>query len=63
MVAHDVEEYSYEEIEQLTGMCVNNIRVALSRARRSVREMYTKMNELVFATMITKRFPPLVPEV
>lgn len=40
----DVEEYSYEEMEQLTGMCVNNIRVALSRARRSVREMYTKIN-------------------
>ena len=40
----DVEEYSYEEIEQLTGLCVNNIRVALSRARRSVREMYTKVN-------------------
>lgn len=40
----DVEEYSYEEIEQLTGMCVNNIRVTLSRARRSVREMYTKIN-------------------
>ena len=40
----DVEEYSYEEIEQITGLCVNNIRVALSRARRSVREMYTKIN-------------------
>ena len=40
----DVEEYSYEEIEQMTGMCINNIRVTLSRARRGVREMYTKIN-------------------
>lgn len=40
----DVEEYSYEEIEQITGMYINNIRVTLSRARRSVREMYTKIN-------------------
>ncbi|MEQ9441990.1 MAG: RNA polymerase sigma factor [Cyclobacteriaceae bacterium] len=40
----DVEEYSYEEIEQITGMCINNIRVTLSRARRSVRELYTKIN-------------------
>jgi len=40
----DVEEYSYEEIEQVTGMYINNIRVTLSRARRSVREMYTKLN-------------------
>lgn len=36
----DDEEYSYEEIEQVTGLSVNNIRVTLSRARRSVREMY-----------------------
>ncbi|MEO0333647.1 MAG: sigma-70 family RNA polymerase sigma factor, partial [Bacteroidota bacterium] len=40
----DVEEYSYEEIEQVTGLSVNNIRVTLSRARRSVREMYTKIS-------------------
>lgn len=40
----DVEEYSYEEIEQVTGLSINNIRVTLSRARRSVREMYTKVN-------------------
>lgn len=40
----DIEEYSYEEIEQITGLYVNNIRVTLSRARRSVREMYTKIN-------------------
>ena len=40
----DVEEYSYEEIEQATGMRINNIRVTLSRARQNLREMYLKVN-------------------
>ncbi len=40
----EVEEYSYEEIEQVTGMNVNNIRVTLSRARKQVRENYLKIN-------------------
>jgi RNA polymerase sigma factor (sigma-70 family) len=38
----DVEEYSYEEIEEMTGILVNNIRVILSRARKTVRENYLK---------------------
>ncbi len=41
----EVEEYSYEEIEQVTGMSINNIRVILSRARKQVRENYLKVNE------------------
>jgi RNA polymerase sigma-70 factor (ECF subfamily) len=40
----EVEEYSYEEIEQVTGMSINNIRVILSRARKQVRESYLKIN-------------------
>lgn len=44
MHLRDVEEYSYEEIEKITGLCINNIRVTLSRARKSIREMYTKVN-------------------
>ncbi len=40
----EVEEYSYEEIEQVTGMSINNIRVILSRARKQVRENYVKIN-------------------
>ncbi len=40
----EVEEYSYQEIEQVTGMSVNNIRVILSRARKQVRENYLKIN-------------------
>ncbi|PLK45910.1 RNA polymerase sigma factor [Emticicia sp. TH156] len=40
----DVEEYSFEDIEQVTGLTVNNIRVILSRARKSVRDSYLKVN-------------------
>ncbi|MBA9076155.1 MULTISPECIES: RNA polymerase sigma factor [Rufibacter] len=39
----DVEGYSYEEVEQVTGMNVNAIRVALSRARKSVRDGLLKL--------------------
>ncbi|MBA4853865.1 RNA polymerase sigma factor [Emticicia sp. BO119] len=43
----DVEEYSFEEIEQITGQTINNIRVILSRARKSVRDSYLKTNNYV----------------
>ncbi|MFC6996343.1 RNA polymerase sigma factor [Rufibacter roseus] len=39
----DVEGYSYEEIEQVTGIQVNALRVTLSRARKSVRDGLLKM--------------------
>jgi RNA polymerase sigma-70 factor (ECF subfamily) len=38
----DVEQYEYEEISDMTGLAVNNIRVNLSRARKAVREEYLK---------------------
>lgn len=38
----DIEQYSYDEIEQITGLNVNNIRVTLSRARKKVRKEYLK---------------------
>jgi RNA polymerase sigma factor (sigma-70 family) len=41
----DVEEYSFEEIEEATGLTVNNIRVILSRARQRVRDSYLKTND------------------
>lgn len=41
----DVEEYSFEEIEHVTGLTVNNIRVILSRARQRVRDSYLKTND------------------
>ncbi|HEX6983167.1 MAG TPA: RNA polymerase sigma factor [Balneolaceae bacterium] len=39
MIIHlrDVEQHSYEEIAVMTGLEINNIRVALSRARKEVR--------------------------
>ncbi len=40
----NVEGYSFEEIEQITGLSVNNIRVILSRARQQVKDSYLKMN-------------------
>jgi RNA polymerase sigma-70 factor (ECF subfamily) len=42
MIIHlrDIEQYTYEEIAEMTGLTVNNIRVALSRARKSVRKKY-----------------------
>jgi len=39
----DVEGCSYEEIEQITKLSINNIRVILSRARKNVRDGYLKM--------------------
>lgn len=39
----DVEGYSFEEIEQITNLNINNIRVTLSRARKSVRDGFLKM--------------------
>lgn len=41
----DVEEYSFEEIEKVTGLSAANIRVILSRARQRLRENYLKDND------------------
>lgn len=41
----DVEHYSYEEIRDMTGLTVNNIRVNLSRARKTVRREYLKQQD------------------
>lgn len=35
---HDIDDLSYEEIEARTGLSAVNIRVALSRARKAVRD-------------------------
>ncbi len=40
----EVEELSYEEIEEITGMQVNAIRVALSRARKTLREKFLQVS-------------------
>ncbi len=40
-----VEQYSFEEIEAITGLPVTNIRTSLCRARQRVNEHYVKMNK------------------
>ena len=39
----DVEGFSFEEIEQITNLTINNIRVLLSRARKNVRDGFLKL--------------------
>jgi RNA polymerase sigma factor (sigma-70 family) len=41
----DIDGYSYEEISEIMNMEINTIRVALSRARRYVRESLIKIHE------------------
>lgn len=36
----DIEQFAFEEIEEITGMKTGTIRVNLSRARKKVRELY-----------------------
>ncbi len=47
MIIHmrDIEHYSFEEIEKVTGMNVNTIRVNLSRARKNVKNNYLKIRD------------------
>ena len=47
MILHlcDIEQYSYDEIVNMTSMTRNNIRVTLSRARKSVRDEYFKKDD------------------
>jgi RNA polymerase sigma factor (sigma-70 family) len=39
----DIEHCSFEEIKEVTGMTINNIRVNLSRARQNVKNNYIKI--------------------
>jgi len=41
----DIEQYSYDEIETMTEMSRNNIRVTLSRARRRVHREFQKIQD------------------
>jgi RNA polymerase sigma-70 factor (ECF subfamily) len=40
----DVQNYEYDEIAEITGMSINNIRVNLSRARSALRDSLNKLN-------------------
>lgn len=41
----DMKGYSYEEIEQLTGLTSGNLRTLLSRARKKIREEFIKYHK------------------
>lgn len=45
MQLRDIEQLSYDEIAEVTGLQINAIRVNLSRARKKVRDEFLKMNE------------------
>jgi len=45
MQLRDIEQLSYDEIAEATGLKVNAIRVNLSRARKKVRDEFLKMNQ------------------
>lgn len=45
MHMRDIEQLSYDEIADITGLQVNAIRVNLSRARKKVRDEFLKMND------------------
>ena len=42
MILREVEEMEYDEIAQITGLGLNNIRVLLSRGRAKVKEILVK---------------------
>lgn len=45
MHLRDIEGYEYPEIERVTGININNIRVLLSRARKKVRDELLKQHQ------------------
>ncbi len=51
MVIHlrDVEECDFDEIAEVTGMSLNNVRVSLSRARKKIRDTLIKINNYEFS--------------
>ena len=51
MVVHlrDVEECDFDEIAEITGLSLNNVRVSLSRARKKIRDTLIKINNYEFS--------------
>ena len=51
MVIHlrDVEGSDFDEIAEITGMSLNNVRVSLSRARKKIRDTLIKINSYEFS--------------
>jgi len=51
MVIHmrDIEECDFDEIAEVTGLSLNNLRVTLSRARKKIRDTLIKVNNYEFS--------------
>ncbi len=51
MVIHlrDIEECDFDEIAEVTGLSLNNVRVTLSRARKKIRDTLIKINNYEFS--------------
>jgi RNA polymerase sigma-70 factor (ECF subfamily) len=51
MVIHlrDIEGSNFDEIAEVTGMSLNNIRVSLSRARKTIRDTLIKIQNYEFS--------------
>lgn len=51
MVIHmrDIEECDFDEIAEVTGLSLNNLRVTLSRARKKIRDALIKINNYEFS--------------
>ena len=51
MVIHlrDIEECDFDEIAEITGLSLNNVRVILSRARKKIRDTLIKINNYEFS--------------
>jgi RNA polymerase sigma-70 factor (ECF subfamily) len=45
----DIEECDFDEIAEVTGLSLNNIRVTLSRARKKIRDTLIKINNYEFS--------------
>ena len=45
----DVEECDFDEIAEITGLSMNNVRVLLSRARKKIRDTLIKINNYEFS--------------
>lgn len=45
----DIEQCDFDEIAEVTGLSMNNVRVNLSRARKKIRDVLIKLNSYEFS--------------
>ncbi len=57
----EVEEMEFEEIAEITGLNISHVRVVLSRARKALRESYSKLNNFNTQQKSAEKGNPLQP--